>query len=95
MTKIEDLLALAVIALLAFLPASARAQQQQLYDAAGRNAGRAVTDSQGSTTVYDAAGNVTARTSTSGNSTTVYDAAGRRIGAVTTQPPAIPRAPGR
>ena len=30
--------------------------QKQFYDAAGRNAGRAVTDTQGTTTFYDAAG---------------------------------------
>jgi hypothetical protein len=35
---------------------SASAQQRQFYDSAGRNAGRAVTDTQGTTTFYDAAG---------------------------------------
>jgi len=69
-------------ALTILLVAGAAAQQRQLYDAAGRNAGRAVTDSQGSTTVYDAAGRVTARSSTSGNTTTIYDAAGRHTGSV-------------
>lgn len=64
-------------------PASSSAQQRQLYDAAGRNAGRAVTDTQGSTTFYDAAGNATARSSVTGNTTTIYDAAGHRIGTVT------------
>jgi general stress protein YciG len=44
-----------LIALL-LLPVTAAAQQRQFYDAAGRNAGRAVTDTQGTTTFYDAAG---------------------------------------
>ena len=37
-------------------------------------ASRTHTDSQGSTTIYDASGKVTGRTSTSGNTTTIYDA---------------------
>ena len=45
-----------IIALTLLLPATAAAQQRQFYDAAGRNAGRAVTDTQGTTTFYDAAG---------------------------------------
>ena len=69
-------------ALTILLVAGAAAQQRQLYDAAGRSAGRAVTDSQGSTTVYDPAGRVTARSSTSGNTTTIYDAAGRHTGTI-------------
>ena len=44
-----------IIALLLTL-SPAMAQQRQFYDAAGRNAGRAVTDTQGTTTFYDAAG---------------------------------------
>lgn len=65
-------------ALTLLVSGAAVAQQRQFYDAAGRNAGRAITDSQGTTTIYDAAGRVTARSSTSGNATTIYDAAGRR-----------------
>lgn len=64
------------------LAASATAQQRTFYDAAGRPAGHAATDSQGTTTIYDARGNVTNRASTSGNTTTTYDAAGRRVGTV-------------
>jgi YD repeat-containing protein len=74
------------LAIILFLlsPTDTAAQQRQLYDAAGRNAGRAVTDPQGSTTFYDAAGNVTARSSVTGNGTiTVYDAAGHRIETIT------------
>ncbi|WP_441267945.1 RHS repeat domain-containing protein [Bradyrhizobium sp. 215_C5_N1_1] len=71
-----------VIAAVLLVSGAAVAQQRQLYDAAGRNAGRAVTDSQGTTTIYDAAGRVTARSSISGNTTTIYDAAGRRTGAI-------------
>ena len=70
---------LVLIVLLVSAPAAA--QQRQFYDAAGRNAGRAVTDSQGSKTFYDAAGRVTGRASTgSDGTTTFYGADGRRIG---------------
>jgi YD repeat-containing protein len=58
----------------------AAAQQRQFYDAAGRNAGRAVTDTQGTVTIYDPAGRVTSRSSTNGQTTTIYDAAGNRAG---------------
>lgn len=44
------------IVILILLMSPAAAQQRQFYDAAGRNAGRAVTDTQGTTTFYDAAG---------------------------------------
>lgn len=44
------------ILILILLMSPATAQQKQFYDAAGRNAGRAVTDTQGTTTFYDAAG---------------------------------------
>ena len=71
------------LAILLLLSAPAAAQQRQFYDAAGRNAGRAVTDSQGSTTVYGADGRVSARSSTAGNRTTIYDAAGRQTGSIT------------
>lgn len=60
----------------------AGAQQRQFYDSAGRSAGRAVTDSAGSTTIYDPAGRVTARSSTSGRTTTIYDAAGHHTGTI-------------
>jgi YD repeat-containing protein len=63
------------------------AQQRQFYDAAGRNAGRATTDTQGSTTFYDSAGRVTGRASTGSNgTTTVYGADGRRTGTITGPP---------
>ena len=67
---------------LILLATPAAAQQQQFRDSAGRNAGRAVTDSAGSTTYYDAAGRTTARSTTSGNQTTVYDGAGRKTGTI-------------
>jgi YD repeat-containing protein len=44
------------VSLTLLISSGASAQQRQFYDAAGRNAGRAVTDSQGTTTIYDAAG---------------------------------------
>jgi general stress protein YciG len=43
-----------IVLLMGVCPAAA--QQKQFYDSAGRNAGRAVTDTQGTTTFYDAAG---------------------------------------
>ena len=64
----------------------ASAQSRQYYDGSGRSAGRSSTDSQGTTTFYDAGGRVTAKESKSGNSTTIYDASGRNVGR-TTQPP--------
>jgi YD repeat-containing protein len=60
----------------------AHGQQRQFYDAAGRNAGRAITSSDGTTTHYDPAGRVSARSVTSGNQTTVYGADGRKVGTV-------------
>jgi hypothetical protein len=47
---------IAAISAMALLPASALAQSQTFYDSSGRVAGRSMTDSSGSTTVYDAAG---------------------------------------
>ena len=74
----------AFIALLLVLQSNAAsAQQKQFYDSAGHNAGRAVTDGQGSTTYYGPDGRVTARSSTSGDTTTVYGADGRRTGTIT------------
>ena len=56
----------------------ALAQQQTIYGPDGR-VRRITTDSQGSTTIYDASGRVTGRTSTdSQGTTTIYDAAAAR-----------------
>jgi YD repeat-containing protein len=64
----------------------ALAQQSTLYGTDGRVVGRSVTDSQGTTTHYDAAGRRvgTATTGRDGTVTvTVYGAAGRRVGTST------------
>jgi YD repeat-containing protein len=65
------------------LATAAHAQQRTIYDANGRVVRQIQTDSQGSTTIYDASGNVTGRTSTSGNTTTIYDTSGRNVGRTT------------
>jgi YD repeat-containing protein len=75
---------LLVLALIA-LTGQANAQQRTFYDARGNVAGRASTDSQGSTTIYDSGGKVVGRESKSGNTTTIYDAAGRNVGRVTNE----------
>ena len=69
-----------IAALLAVLASEASAQSRQYYDSSGKSVGRFSTDSQGATTIYDAAGRVTGRTSTSGNTTTIYDDRGRNVG---------------
>jgi hypothetical protein len=45
------------------LPVDAQAQQRQFYDAAGRPAGRATIDTQGTTTLYGPDGRVIGRES--------------------------------
>jgi hypothetical protein len=70
-------LAIGVWALL--LSGPAKSQQRQLYDAAGRNAGRIVTDSAGNQTLHGADGRAVVRTSPD-SSGSVYNATtGRRI----------------
>ena len=77
--------ACAILTLMLLSPAAA--QQRQFYDASGRNAGRATTDSQGTTTFYDSTGRVTGRASTGSNgTTTVYGADGRRTGTISAPP---------
>ena len=73
-----------VATLLAVLAAEASAQSRQFYDSAGKRIGSATTDSQGTTTNYDARGKVISRETTSGNTTTIYDAGGRNVGRFTT-----------
>jgi hypothetical protein len=73
---------LAVAFLLLASDAASAEQQKQFYGADGRNAGRALTDSQGHTTYYGADGKVQARSTTSGNTTTVYGSDGRKTGTV-------------
>ncbi|WP_155255463.1 hypothetical protein [Bradyrhizobium elkanii] len=70
---------LAAIALAA-LTSDGSAQQRSYYDSSGRSVGRSATDSQGTTTFYDAAGSVTGRASRSGNTTRIYDSRGRTVG---------------
>lgn len=53
---------------------TASAQQRRFYDASGRSLGTASTDSQGTTTVYDARGNVVGRAAKTG------DARGNSVG---------------
>lgn len=77
--------------LLSFAPA--QAQQQTLYGADGRVIGRSVTDSQGTTTHYDAAGRRIGTTTTRDGTITVYGPDGRRTGTATgtpTKPPGRP-----
>ena len=58
-------------------------QQRTFYDSRGNVVGRSATDSQGTTTNYDARGKAINRESTTGNTTTIYDAGGRDVGRVT------------
>ena len=69
---------------LAALAAEASAQQRTYYDATGRSIGRSTTDSQGTTTNYDARGKVISRETRTGNTTTIYDPAGRNVVRYTT-----------
>ena len=71
---------------LASLATNAAAEQQQrtFYSLSGKVIGRSSTDSQGSTTNYDARGKAISRESTTGNTTTIYDDRGRNVGKVTT-----------
>jgi hypothetical protein len=73
-TSTPKLYALAICATLLISPASAR--QTTTYGPDGRVAGRIVTDTSGSTTIYDASGHVVARCSSSG---VCYGADGRII----------------
>ena len=74
---------LALLAL-ALMIGAASAQQRTLRDSRGNVVGRSATDSQGTTTNYDARGKVTSRESISGNTTTIYDPSGRNVGRATT-----------
>ena len=62
--------------------AMAQVQNRTYQDSMGRNTGRSVTDSRGSTTFYDPMGRQTGRAVTNGNSTTVYDSMGRQTGTI-------------
>jgi YD repeat-containing protein len=75
-----------VALLILLLPSAALAQQRQYYDASGRNAGRDLIDSRGSSTFYDPSGRVSGRSSTSGGTTIYYDGAGRRVGSTSITP---------
>ena len=81
--KITALAGLA-IALALLMPTVALAQQQHqtFKDASGREVGRSVTDSRGSTTFYDAMGRNTGRSVTSNGTTITYDAMGRQTGTI-------------
>jgi hypothetical protein len=71
---------------LALSGGAAAAQQQQFIarDNMGRTLGRAVTDSKGNTTFYNALGQNTGRSTTNSNgTTTTYDNMGRQTGTVT------------
>ena len=78
MTKI--LLALLALA----IATEASAQSRAFYNRSGKSVGRSSTDSQGTTTYYDASGKVISRETTTGNTTTIYDSGGRTVGRVTT-----------
>ncbi len=83
--KIDQVSLAIVLALL--LPTVALAQQssnsiETFRDASGREIGRSVTDTRGSTTFYDAMGRTTGRSVTSGGTTTTYDQMGRQTGTI-------------
>jgi YD repeat-containing protein len=71
--------ALCVVALVVFV-CEAAAQTTTIYGSDGRAAARSTTDTQGTTTTYDARGNVVTRQSNG----TLYGADGRSIGSVQT-----------
>jgi YD repeat-containing protein len=75
---------LAVLAIV-FMPTDALAQSRTFYGADGKVLGRSITDGDGVTTYYDAAGRITGRTS--GDTHTIYGADGRVVGSVTTTKP--------
>jgi YD repeat-containing protein len=77
--KMVTRLLLALVALSA-LTGAAAAQSKRYYDPSGKSLGTSSTDSQGTTTFYDAAGKVTGRATKSGDTTTIYDPAGRNVG---------------
>ncbi len=60
---ITALLSVLLVAILLLWPHKAHGQQRTVYGADGRVSGRAATDTQGTTTYYDAGGRVTARAS--------------------------------
>jgi YD repeat-containing protein len=63
-------------------------RDETIYDPSGRVIiARSSTDSQGTTTYYDARGNIIGRSSTSGDTTTLYDASGRIVGQKTNETP--------
>ena len=83
----RDVCAALIIPLL-LMPTVATAQQREFYDTrTGKVSGRATTDSQGSTTIYDSSGRVTGRTAVTSEGTVIYDSAGRRVGTATTTNP--------
>lgn len=81
----KTLFALALIAIAA-LTTDAAAQSKRFYDSSGKSVGTSSTDSQGTTTFYDASGRITGRASKSGNTTTIYDERGRNVGRSTEAP---------
>jgi YD repeat-containing protein len=72
-----------VLALL--MPSDALAQSRTFYGADGKVLGRSITDSDGVTTYYNAAGRITGRTS--GDTHTIYGADGRIVGSFTITKP--------
>ena len=61
----------------------ATAESRTFYGADGKVLGGSITDSDGVTTYYDAAGRITGRTSTGGDTMTIYGADGRVVVTVT------------
>ena len=81
-----DRTACALAIVLALFSTDAMAQTARtFYGADGKVLGRSITDSDGVTTYYDAAGRITGRTS--GDTHTIYGADGRVVGSVTTTKP--------
>jgi YD repeat-containing protein len=74
------------IVLTLLMPTDALAQSARtFYGADGKVLGRSITNSDGVTTYYDAAGRITGRTS--GDTHTIYGADGRVVGSITTTKP--------
>ena len=73
---------IALIIVLSSGTAMAQVQNRTYQDSMGRNTGRSVTDSRGSTTFYDPMGRQTGRAVTNGNTTTIYAPMGRTTGTI-------------
>ncbi|MDI3563235.1 hypothetical protein [Bradyrhizobium sp. Arg816] len=76
----KTLLAFLIIPMLTGVTSAQSSQSKRYFDLSGRSGGTSSTDSQGTTTIYDARGKVIGRESSNSNATTLYDVSGRVIG---------------